>query len=153
MRVTVNRAIYSFAVLLGATCLAKVLSLALLPGAYARPDPVFGVVPLRYVLAGAAFLEYLAVWLLLVSGDVRLKLAAVAWLSTLFGLYRVGLWLRGTGQSCGCLGTVPEALGIPDRWVDAALVLALAYLGIASYGLLWRGVARGDVRAGSNQGA
>lgn len=146
---TARWALRSFAALLGLTCLAKVVSLVLAPGAFPQSDPLFPWAKFRYTLAGAALLEYVVVLLLLFHGECRLKLAAVAWLSSLFVLYRAGAWLAGQGQSCGCLGALPEWVGLPARWADAALLLALAWLTLGSYGLLLAG-RRGCAPAAGN---
>ncbi len=70
-----------------------------------------------------------------------LALGLVAWLSTNFVVYRLGLWWMNWKKPCGCLGNLTDALGISPQAADNIMKVLLAYLLIGSYGLLiwqWR---------------
>jgi hypothetical protein len=70
-----------------------------------------------------------------------LALALVAWMSTNFVVYRLGLWGMDWKAPCGCLGNLTDALHISPQTADNIMKVLLAYLLIGSYGLLiwqWR---------------
>jgi len=69
------------------------------------------------------------------------SLALVAWMSTNFLAYRLGLWWIGWKKPCSCLGNLTDALHISPQLADSIMKVVLAYLLIGSYGLLlwgWR---------------
>jgi hypothetical protein len=124
--------VYSAAVLLLSTSLAKILSAfgdaRILDG----PDPIFGI-DIRIVLLTAAAIEGVAAWFCIRKTPLRLQLQILAWISTVFLLYRVGLWTVGYDGICGCLGTFTEALHISPAAADLGMKIALSYLLIGSY--------------------
>jgi hypothetical protein len=65
-----------------------------------------------------------------------LALGLVAWLSTNFVVYRLGLWWMHWHRPCGCLGNLTDALHISPQTADNIMKVVLAYLLIGSYGLL-----------------
>ncbi len=65
-----------------------------------------------------------------------LALGLVAWLSTTFVVYRLGLWWMDWHRPCSCLGNLTDALHIPPQTADNVMKAILAYLLIGSYGLL-----------------
>jgi len=70
-----------------------------------------------------------------------LALGLVAWTSTIFVVYRLGLWWMGWKKPCSCLGNLTDALHISPQTADNIMKVLLAYLLIGSYGLLiwkWR---------------
>ncbi len=70
-----------------------------------------------------------------------LALGLVAWMSTNFVVYRLGLWWMGWKKPCSCLGNLTDALHISPQVADNIMKVVLAYLLIGSYGLLlwqWR---------------
>lgn len=70
-----------------------------------------------------------------------LALGLVAWMSTNFVVYRIGLWWMGWKKPCSCLGNLTDALHITPQTADNIMKVLLAYLLIGSYGLLiwqWR---------------
>jgi hypothetical protein len=75
-------------------------------------------------------------------GDrITLQVGLVAWLSTNFILYRLGLWLVGWYRPCSCFGNLTDNLHIPPQTADTAMKIILAYLLIGSYASLfwlWR---------------
>ena len=68
-----------------------------------------------------------------------LALGLVAWMSTNFVVYRLGLWWMDWKKPCNCLGNLTDALHISPQTADNIMKVILAYLLIGSYGLLiWR---------------
>jgi hypothetical protein len=63
----------------------------------------------------------------------------VAWMSTNFVVYRLGLWWLNWKSPCSCLGNLTAALHISPQAADNIMKVLLACLLIGSYGLLiWR---------------
>jgi hypothetical protein len=70
-----------------------------------------------------------------------LALGLMAWMSTNFVVYRLGLWWMDWKAPCGCLGHLTDALHISPQTADNITKVLLGYLLIGSYGLLiwqWR---------------
>jgi hypothetical protein len=70
-----------------------------------------------------------------------LSAGLVAWLTTSFLAYRIGLVLVGWHKPCSCLGNLTDALHISPQTADTAMKIILAYLLIGSYASLfwlWR---------------
>jgi hypothetical protein len=68
-----------------------------------------------------------------------LALGLVAWMSTNFVVYRLGLWWMDWHRPCNCLGNLTDALHLSPQTADNIMKVLLAYLLIGSYGLLiWR---------------
>ena len=60
----------------------------------------------------------------------------IAGLSTLFAVYRIGLWSLGWHRPCSCLGNLTDALHLSPVIVDNVMKVLLAYLMIGSYSIL-----------------
>ena len=104
-------------------------------------DPIVGI-PFKYLmLAAVAELPIAAVCLFAKAN--RLATVLVAWLASIFLVYRLGLWWIGWKKPCGCLGNLTDTLGISPHTADVIIKGLLAYLLIGSYGLLirewWKG--------------
>ena len=68
-----------------------------------------------------------------------LALGLVAWMSTNFVAYRLGLWWMDWKKPCSCLGNLTDALHISPQTADTIMKVLLAYLLIGSYGfLIWQ---------------
>ena len=70
-----------------------------------------------------------------------LALGLVAWISTNFVVYRLGLWWMNWHRPCNCLGNLTDALHISPQTADNIMKVLLVYLLLGSYGLLvwqWR---------------
>jgi hypothetical protein len=65
-----------------------------------------------------------------------LALGLVAWMSTNFVVYRLGLWWMNWHRPCSCLGNLTDALHISPQTADNIMKVLLAYLLVGSYGLL-----------------
>src|SRR5690606_20821921 len=91
----------SAAVLLLATAAAKIWSAFGADGILDGPDPIFGI-DIRAVLLSTAALEGVVAWICLRNSRFPAKIASIAWISTVFLLYRTGLWAVGSSDVCGC---------------------------------------------------
>ena len=103
-------------------------------------DPITGV-PFRYLMGIVGLMELTIACVCLFSGRMRLSMVLVAWLTTSFLIYRLGLWWVGWESPCHCLGNLTDALHIPPKIADTAMKIVLAYLLISSYASLfwlWR---------------
>jgi hypothetical protein len=95
-------------------------------------DPIMGV-SFRYLVLTAAILE-LAVAVACIFGKLsKLAVGLIAWLSTCFLIYRVGVWWMGWHRPCGCLGTLSDALHIRPELADNIMKVVLVYLLVGSY--------------------
>ena len=75
------------------------------------------------------------------SKRVYLQAGLVAWLTTNFVMYRLGLLWVGYHKPCPCLGNLTDMLHISSQTADTAMKIILAYLLIGSYATLfwlWR---------------
>src|SRR5579863_7285542 len=67
-------------------------------------DPIF-CMDLTMLLGGRRIIEITIAWYLIFGKNVRAKMFMVLWVSSVFLLYRTGLFLLGVRQSvCNCLG-------------------------------------------------
>jgi len=103
-------------------------------------DPIIGVKFGTLVLA-VGLAEIVIAVICFFSKRQTLALALVAWMSTNFVVYRLGLWWMDWKKPCSCLGNLTDALHISPQTADNIMKVLLAYLLIGSYGLLiwqWR---------------
>lgn len=131
---------HSVGVLLVTTGLAKAWSAIGPARALDVADPIIGI-PFRHLLLAVGLLELFIAFFCLFTDKRQLSLLAVAWLSTNFVVYRLGLWWMGWHRPCGCMGNLTDLLHISPRAADNMMKVVLAYLLIGSYGLLlwqWR---------------
>lgn len=122
------------------TGLAKAIS-ALGPArALDVADPLIGI-PFRQLMLVAGLGEVLIAFSCLFTDRWRLSLLAVAWMSTNFLVYRLGLWLIGWHQPCRCLGSLTGMLHMTPQLADNIMKALLAYLLVGSYAIIlwdWR---------------
>lgn len=128
---------WSAGTILGLVGMAKILSVLSDSKALLQVDPIIGV-KFSVLLAIVGTVELVIAALCLVCRSQRLVIASVAWISTIFILYRFGLWLLDWRQPCQCLGTLTKGLHISPLFADNFMKLVLAYLFIGSCGLLIR---------------
>lgn len=122
----------SAAVLLSLTALIKVISaLGSAPILEVR-EPIL-YLKYRYVLVSVAVVELGVVFMCCSRLNVLLKVCAVAWLATMFVLYRIGLLWVGYDYPCRCLGNVLDGLGLSASAGDWVAKMILAYLLCGSY--------------------
>lgn len=98
-------------------------------------DPIIGI-PFRQLLLAVGLLELFIAFFCLFTDKRQFSLLAVAWLSTNFAVYRLGLWWMGWHRPCRCLGNLTDLLHLSPRTADTIMKVVLAYLLLGSYGLL-----------------
>ena len=140
----------------------KTAAFVLLTASVAKLISAFGATPTLYhndPITGLSFDK-----LFLVVGVVELgsavlclsdvigtcpKLGLVAWLSTNFLVYRLGLWFIGWHRPCGCMGGLAAVFRLSDKTADDIMKGLLAYMLIGSYaGLFWFAKQRREVGIG-----
>jgi hypothetical protein len=129
----------SGAVLLIVSASKLIVSFAYIPISLLQ-DPVF-LMPIRQVLRMVALIELIAALICFFGHSITLRAVSVAWLSSCFVLYHLGLHYLGYHKPCNCLGLLTEILHISPRTADIAIKVILAYLLIGSYATLfwlWR---------------
>ena len=99
------------------TGLAKVISAIGHARVLDAPDPLFGI-PLRLVLLLVGQAELFIAFFCLFTKLRNFSLLAVAWVSSNFLVYRLGLWFIDWHQPCGCLGNLTDLLHISPRLAD-----------------------------------
>lgn len=100
------------------------------------PDPIFEM-SLRHVMLLGGLLEVLVAEICLLTKKLQLGLRAVIWLSTVFLVYRLGLWWTDWKQPCRCLGSLTDSLHISPESADLIAKSALAYLLLGGCMILW----------------
>jgi hypothetical protein len=124
-------------IILAITGLAKVWTGSGNTKILAVVDPILGIKFGQLMLAvGAAEIGIAAICFF--SKRQKLALGLVAWMSTNFVVYRLGLWWMDWKKPCSCLGNLTDALHIAPQTADNIMKVLLAYLLIGSYGLLAR---------------
>jgi len=103
----------------------------------ATSDPIVGI-QFRYLLLAVGVAEAAVAFMCLFTRKTQLATLLVAWLSTGFLLYRLGLWWIKWESPCACLGHLTNALPISPQWADNIMKVVLAYLLGGSYVLLFR---------------
>jgi hypothetical protein len=89
------------------------------------------------LMLGVGLLELGVASVCLFARATKIALTLVAWLATIFVLYRVGLFLVGYHKPCSCLGNLTDALHISPEMADAAMKVVLGYLLIGGYGSIF----------------
>ena len=98
-------------------------------------DPIIGIkFGTLMLLVGVA--EIAIALVCFFSKRQTLALGLVAWMSTNFVVYRLGLWWMDWKKPCSCLGNLTDAVHISPQLADNIMKVLLAYLLIGSYGLL-----------------
>jgi hypothetical protein len=132
--------IYTVGILLTITSVAKFLSACGNARILESFDPIFSV-SFRHVFWVVGFIELAVALACFSNKHIGLQVRLVAWLSTSFLAYRLGLVWIGYQKPCSCLGNLTDALHIPPQTADMAMKIILAYLLIGSYASLfwlWR---------------
>jgi hypothetical protein len=136
-KIAFNTFKYSAAALLVTSAVGKFITTGSQAQILEIQDPIFRL-PFRYLLLLAASLELIAAFCCLNPKLRNITQAiAVAWLSTDFLLYRIGLWLIDYHRPCNCMGSLAEGLHISSNTADSIMKGVLAYLLIGSYASLW----------------
>ena len=134
--------LYSAAVVLLLTGSAKVISSFGHETILQTRDPLTGI-QFQVLFRIVAGIEFAIALTCIFSKRTLLPVGLVAWLTTSFLTYRVGLVLVGYHRPCQCMGNFTDALHISQQTADTAMKIILAYLLISSYAicfwLWWRG--------------
>lgn len=126
--------------ILALTGLAKAFSAIGPARALDTADPLIGI-PFRQLLLLVGLVELFIAFFCLFTDKRRLSLLGVAWLSTNFLVYRLGLWFIGWHHPCACMGSLAGALHLSDQAADNIMKGILAFMLAGSYLLLfsqWR---------------
>jgi hypothetical protein len=115
------------------TALAKLLMVVGESRILAQPDPLLGSLTNRQVLFLAAGMELGVVALVWSGVSWLLRVGFIAWVSTVFLIYRGGLWAGGHEGSCKCLGNLSQILGLSAGMMDGIMKGVLAFLVVGSY--------------------
>lgn len=132
--------VFSAVVVLAVTGIAKVWSGLGNSKLMAVVDPIIGIKFGQLMLA-VGLAEIAIALVCCFSKRQTLALGLVAWVSTNFVVYRLGLWWMNWHRPCNCLGNLTDALHLSPQTADNLMKVILAYLLIGSYGLLfwdWR---------------
>jgi hypothetical protein len=122
-------------VLLGITGFAKLLSICAHARILTMPDPIFDV-PFRQLMIVAGVVELLVFVCCWSRMAWKLKAFLVAWLSTIFIVYHLGLWIVHYRGMCPCLGTLTDALRVSPTFANVWLNGIIIYLACGSFGFL-----------------
>lgn len=106
----------------------------------ALADPIIGI-RIKHLMLAVGVAEIAIALFCFFGKRQTLALGLVAWMSTTFLVYRLGLYSMDWHRPCSCLGNLTDALHISPQTADKIMKVLLAYLIIGSYGLLiwqWR---------------
>jgi hypothetical protein len=132
--------VVSAGALLAITGLAKAFSAIGPARALDTADPLIGI-PFRQLLLLVGLAELLIAFFCIFTDRRRFSLLAVAWISTNFLVYRLGLLFIGWHHPCGCMGSLAGVLHLSDKAADNIMKGVLACLLVGSYTILlcqWR---------------
>lgn len=101
----------------------------------AVPDPIIGI-ELGHLLFTVGIIELGVAIACLCAKSELFAAGLLAWISTNFVAYRIGLWWMVWKKPCSCLGSLTGALHISPQLADNIMKIVLVYLFIGSYGLL-----------------
>jgi hypothetical protein len=130
----------SAGVILFVTGVAKLASSGGSARALQTIDPIIGL-PFGTLFFVVGVLELVNSHYILKWAEVLPRAMLVAWISTCFLVYRIGLVWVGWHKPCGCLGTFTEALHMSPQTADTIMKFVLGYLLAGSYACLlacWR---------------
>ncbi len=134
---TCNRAfLLSSAVIFAGTGVAKLLSTSADSRLLQMADPIVGI-QVRYLLLAAGVIEVVVALVCLRARRPIFAATLVAWISTSFVVYRIGLWWMDWKQPCGCLGNLTDILHLTPQTADNIVKVVLAYLLVGSCTLLF----------------
>lgn len=128
--------IVSASVILLATGLAKIWSSLGTARVLAQGDPLIRI-QFGHLMLVVGIVEIVVALLCFFGKSYTLTFGLVAWLATIFFVYRIGLWWIGYHKPCSCLGNLTDALHISPQTADTAMRIILAYLLIGSYASLF----------------
>jgi hypothetical protein len=127
--------IFTSAAILFLTAMAKIWAACGSAKILALEDPIIGI-SFRHLILAASILELIVSVVCIVSKSQKLALGLIAWLTTNFLAYRIGVWWVGWHRPCGCLGNLTDTLHVRPELAENGMKIVLAYLLLGSYGLL-----------------
>ena len=129
--------LYSAGLFLLLTAIAKVFGSFGSARILSEPDPLLQL-QYRTIFRVVGCFELFVGLTCVVSKRLWIPTVLVAWLSTGFAFYHVGLTTIHYQKPCPCMGNLTDALHISPAVADAILKMILAYLFLGSYSiLLW----------------
>ncbi len=132
-----SRFVCSAGALLLLTALAKMISAFGGAQVLSVRDPILKL-PFREVFMLVGSLELVVASICFFGRRLDFQIKTVAWLATLFVMYRIGLFMVDYHMPCTCLGSMTDMLHIPFKSSALAIEIILAYLLVGSYALLLR---------------
>ena len=114
------------------TGLAKIISIFGVARVLGADVPILPVT-YGHLLLAAGIAELLIATLCFVPKTRPAGLRCVAIISTLFLIYRIGLWAAGWHGFCGCMGNLTGEIGISTEAAGRIMMALLAYLLCGSY--------------------
>jgi hypothetical protein len=125
--------IYSCALVLLIAAAAKLVSVFGDERILDEADPLLQVAN-RWVYSAAGLVELAVVWWLMWGGKkTSEKLMVLAWLGTVFALYRFGLFWFKFDKPCSCMGNAFSWAGLGSETMDAIAFGLFLYLAIGAY--------------------
>jgi hypothetical protein len=128
--------LYTAAVLLLATCAAKIISSLGHGRILLQRDPVTGFL-FRDLFRFVSVVELAIALVCFLSKRIWLSTSLVAWLATGFLIYRLVLLWAGYRRPCPCLGNLTDMLNISAQTADTGMKVILGYLLVGSYATLF----------------
>jgi hypothetical protein len=95
-------------------------------------DPIFHM-QFKHIFILAGLIELIVGGICLVRPRRSWSLLLLAWVTTCFVLYRIGLPLSGWHRPCPCLGYFTESLHLSQQFADWCMKGVLMYLLLGSY--------------------
>jgi len=111
--------------------LAKVITASMEMPILSKHDPVFTFVSYRQIALFAGIVELVAVFVIM--RQRHLALPVLCWLSTIFLLYRIGLWSVGSHEPCPCFGSMLEWAGLSKGVEKGLAIILFVFLLLGSY--------------------
>ena len=145
VRKAMNGYLFLAGLLLIVTAAAKFIGSTGRAGILQSADPIIQM-PFRSVFVLAGLVELLIGLACLFWRRVICVSMMLAWLATVFLIYRLGLVWVDYHKPCSCLGNLTEALGIAPESADIFIKCVLGYMLIGSYAsLIWFWRNRGQI--------
>ena len=144
-RKIISAFVISSGVLLTLTSVSKLISSFGTAPILNTRDPVF-LISFDHLFQTVAAVELCVASVCFFGKKRILQVGLIAFLASIFLLYRFGLYWEGYHVLCHCLGNLTDALHIPPQTAETAMAVMLAYMLIGSYlSLFWLWTQRAKV--------
>ena len=128
MKILKSIFLYSSAIILLLTAVAKLYSASGTSRILTYPDPLLAI-KYKPLMLIAALCELAVAAVVLHSRNDKLKYLSLLWISLNFALYHIGYAVLGLPQQlCPCLGHLTDSLHLNSAGVEAVLRVVVAYL-------------------------